>query len=337
MGKSNDASEEERQPLASRTPTRDPAGQVHPRGIAQDAEAFDNLVQAPQEDVHRGLSSKWLYQTEAGIFGPISAKELLELLYTGGINRETLVGPEAGEFRELRRYAVFQSHLGPAIEALERRKAARAEAEEAINRQWIQRRRWGVRVALGVLLGSALTYGGVRWHRLSLVEAAKARQQRAIEAEMAKLLEEVQIEPPLMPLFAEKSSLAAPSNQKARRKVARRRVDVPAPRRRPSAIRKRRRLSDDEVLKGMSKAFPRLVRCIKSQLRRDAKLVPPTIVLRFSISNEGRASDVDLNDRFLRRTPMLGCVRESLKLVRWRSYKGQVRNVDYPIVVRRPE
>jgi hypothetical protein len=95
-------------------------------------------------------------------------------------------------------------------------------------------------------------------------------------------------------------------------------------------------LSDQEVHRGLRRAFPGLERCVKAQIRRAPDTVPARIVLRFAIDNAGRAKDVDLEDRFLRRSPMKPCFEARLSRVRWRPYRGEVRNVEYQMTVRRP-
>ena len=295
-----------------------------PEPIRGDQEVFEDLVGGSYNAEPQGLESRWLYQSEDAVFGPVSARELLELLYAGTISGETLISPEEGDFRSLSRFGAFRAHIEPAQTAIQKRKAVQERARIERRVQHLRRWKWVGRAAIGIFVGALMTYGWVRWRQIVSAEAEKARQQTAIKAELARLLEEVQIEPPLAPLILE------PTHSKGafvkRRGGSRRKGSMG-----------RRPLTDREVMRGMGRAFPGLVRCIKAQLRRDSASIPATIILQFSIENKGRVRDVSLADRFLRRSPMLECVRTRLDVVRWRSFEGEVRNVEYPITVRRPQ
>ena len=52
------------------------------RGIASDAELFEDLV-AETTGEARSLNSKWLYQVDGQVFGPVKPRELLQMLYDG--------------------------------------------------------------------------------------------------------------------------------------------------------------------------------------------------------------------------------------------------------------
>ncbi|MBX2813714.1 MAG: hypothetical protein KTR25_17995 [Myxococcales bacterium] len=345
---------------------------VPSKGMASDSEAFFDLVPAPNEAY--GLDSRWLFRSEEGVFGPISAKELLELLYVGSISGETLIGEEQGEFREMRRYAVFQTHVERALEVERRRQKAEADAREVRRRERVRRLTWALRAGLAAVVCSMLMYAFVRGGRTVAAALEQAKLQRKVEAEVAQLLTIVRSEPPklprLRPVKGRRKSVASALLSTTRRPAE---VSFPAEdngrqvkinpserspnssgrsqsvsgKRRGRAGKKRRgrsgqasdrkRLSDREVMTGMKRIFPQIARCIRGQLRRDGASVPKKVVLRFSISNQGRATNMQLADRFLRRSLLQPCLQELLKKVQWRPYKGQIRNIEYPISVNKPE
>lgn len=303
------------------------------RGLAEDFEAFSDVIATLSEEEARGLDSQWLFRAEGAVFGPIPARELLERLYEGELGPDTEIAPEEGDFRALRRYGVFQKHVERAAEAAERRALAARRADDARREQRSRRLRWAG-AALGVvLLGSLLVYAGVRTTREWAAAAATSAREKALTAEVEALLAGVSIEPPLIPLVDEEPRMASSPETPATaatngRKGRGRRRAPRAPRTGP--------LSQREVMLGVQRVFPGLVACIKGQLRRDPSTIQETIVVTFGIDNAGRARDVGFEDRFLRRSPMLACTREQLARARWRAYRGEVRNVEYPIRVRRP-
>lgn len=298
------------------------------RGVAEDASAFAQLLDEPSSPEVRGLGSRWLYRQDGAVFGPVSAKELLEHLYAGDVDAETPVAPEDQEFRPLRHYGAFREHLGKAEEAARVRAAAAARAKAEAKAQRARRLRGLAIAGLVVLVGSGAVYGVVSWRRSAAAAAEKARREQAIEAELAALLEGVSIEPPLLPLVEE-----PPPETPAQRRARRRRGGKRAPTR---AVSRTGVLSEREVHLGLQKGFGGFVSCIKAQLKRDPGSVPETVVLRFHIDNEGRAGAVSFADRFLRKSPMQGCFTSAIGRVRWRAFEGEVRNVEYPITVRRP-
>ncbi|MEO1232261.1 MAG: hypothetical protein AAFZ18_25515 [Myxococcota bacterium] len=299
------------------------------RALAEDFEAFSEVIATLSEEEARGLDSRWLFRAEGAVFGPIPARELLERLYDGELGPDTEIAPEHGDFRALRRYGVFQRHVERAAEAAARRAAAARVAEAATREQRSRRLRWAG-AALGVvLLGSLVVYGGVRTGREWSAAAAATAREKALAAEVEALLAGVSIEPPLIPLVDDEPE--APPRAKTSPTGRR-----PGRRRRPLAGGRSGPLSQREVMLGVQRVFPGLVACIKGQLRRDPRTVGETIVLTFGIDNSGRARDVSFQDRFLRRSAMLGCTRDQLARARWRAYRGEVRNVEYPIRVRRP-
>lgn len=326
------------------------------RGVAEDDEAFAEIVEDPAGDGRRGLDSPWLYRSAGVVFGPVPAKELLELLYSGEIDAETPVAPEDGDFQALRRFGAFRAHIERAARAVAERRAAEARARAEARAQRARRLRWAAFAAAAVVIGSSIVYGVVR-HRRSV--EARAR----VERELAALLEGISIEPPLMPLVdgelepepvaalktrGRAASGAGERSRSASSGESSSGEGEPAAPERPSDRRSGQRrakvssgssahaLTDREVVSGVGRAFDGLAACIRSQLRRSPSSVPDTVVLTFGINNRGRAQDVSITDRFLRKSPLRACFEARLTAVRWRAYEGQVRDVEYPITIRRP-
>jgi len=307
-------------------------------GIAGDARHFEDLVRASSSASRTSLDSRWVYQREGRVFGPISAKELLELLYEGTLDFDASVAPDGGEFKPVRRFGVFRAHR----ERVERHRAqvrtatARARRERARLRRRIVGASLAAAVVLGV--GGAGVRAWIRSSRRAEAERVKERAEARLRAEIARLSAGIRVEPPLTSLIDGEAADAGEPPSADRRRATDRRARRARPSRRRAAAAKaaaRGPLTDGEILKGIGRALPSFKRCIVEQIQRDGSSIDDRIVLRFAIGNDGRARDFALADRFLRASPLQPCLGRQLGSVRWRAFRGEVRNVEYPIRIRR--
>lgn len=297
-------------------------------GIASDADMFEDLLEESTDAVRR-LDSEWLYQVHGQVFGPVKPKALLEMLYQGDLTPETPVSTDESDFRPVRHYAVFRAHL-PKVEAHQREREAALAAERAEAQARLKRRLGWASVALVVLLvGSAGIAAWVRSSREAAAEAEKRAKEAQLEQELEDLLASVTIEPPLMPVVDDEAETKQPTSKRR----SRRRRKSRAVARFSGGPAKQGELTRTEIMQGVGRAFRGFKRCIVAQMQRDKESVPDQIVLSFSIDNEGRAQNVSLTDRFLRKSPLKGCMATQLEKVRWRAYKGEVQNIEYPITI----
>ncbi len=273
------------------------------------------------------LDTEWLYEEDEQVFGPISTRVLLGRLYDGTLSVDTPVALEGGTFTPIREIAAFASHRQQV--ATHRARQAEAAAAELEARRRRVRRRLGW-VALGgfvLSLGSVAMVLGVRRFQAAQAEAIRKAKEQAMLAELDDLMARVTIEPPLEALVGGQDE----SDPSPRRRQARR-----SRRRRPALPdRVDRPLSRREVLRGVRPAFGGFKRCIVAQIQRDRGSVGSEIVLLFSIGNDGRARDISVRDRFLRESPLRTCLARRMENLKWRSFTGEVRNVEYPISIRR--
>ncbi len=308
-----------------------PLRKARPRGasgIASDADLFEDMLEESTDGVH-SLDSDWLYQIDGHVFGPVKPKELLEMLYRAEITGESPVSSDEGEFRPLRHFAVLRSHL-PKVEKhhgeLEATKAAdRVEARARLKK----RLAWAGAALFAALIGSLGIAAWVRTSREAEAEAQKLAKEAALNQQLDDLAASVSIEPPLMAVVQEPAPTKRGKRSRRRRKASR------AVARFSGGPAKTGELSKQEIMKGVGRSFGGLKRCIVKQLQRDKDTVPEQIVLTFSVNNEGRAQNVSLADRFLRRSPLKDCMAAKLARVRWRAYKGEVQNIEYPITIGR--
>lgn len=296
---------------------------------AADAEAFEDIFDE-STDAARTLDSDWMYQLEDQVFGPVKPRELLQMLYEGEITPDTLVALSDGEFQALRRIGVFRAHL-PKVEAHKKKVAAEAAAAKLeARRRLLKRLLWvGLAVVVLVLASAGAVYGVHRW-RVAQAEQEKEEKEAALRKELDDIYARVTISPPLMPVAVEPK--APPPGKKGRRGRRRRGKRGHAKAAAPVATGV---LQKREIMQGVATVFGRFKRCIVQQIQRDPESVPERVMLEFSVGNNGRAKQVKLGDRFLRRSPMQGCMEAALRKVKWRAYTGEVQNIEYPITVGR--
>jgi hypothetical protein len=311
-------------PTPADTPAT-PSKRAIPAGISEDAGDYENLVEQPSENP-MSLESAWLYKANDQVFGPLSAKALLEKLYSGEVNAETMIAPEDGEFMQLRRYGAFRTHLPKAKDHLEALVSVKKEERSARS----SRVRKVVLFAVAALVIGPSAFFGIRYViRTELEERAKqqaAEEEQKLREELEALNAKVTIEPPLIDLPDEPGA-PHPGGAKGRHKRAV--VGGAVPYNGPPGAE----LTAGEIIGGIQTAFAGLKGCIASQMRTDRDSVPERLVLSFNINNAGTVQNVDLDDRALRNGPMKPCMASKLVEVHFRKFNGEVRNVEFPITV----
>lgn len=311
-------------------------------GIAADADQFAELFEENTERA-RTLDSDWMYQLDDQVFGPIKPRELLEMLYAGELDENSPIALGDDDFQPLRRIGVFRVHL-PKVAAHQAKMKAEAEAaKQEQKRKLFQRLRWLVFAIVILVLGAVGVVAGIRELRERRAEQEKLAKEAALKAELADLYARVTISPPLTAIVRdapvpEGSSEAGPPHSSKGK---------PGKKAHASHRRSRKKakaqtgeaaggtLTRQEVMSGVASVFGGFKRCIVSQIQRDPESIPETLVLTFSINNDGVARQVSVRDRFLRNSPLVPCLSRTLAKAHWRKYKGEVQSVEYPITIGR--
>ena len=305
-----------------------PARSAPPRagsGIASDANLFEGLLEESSDAVQR-LDSEWLYQVHGQVFGPVRPKELLEMLYRGEITPDTAIAPEDGDFLPLRRIGVFRSHL-PKVEAHRRElEVARARDQAEARRRFKRRVGWASLALVVAVAGSGGIAFWVRSSRQEAAEAEKAAKEAKLKDELEALLASVSIEPPLLSVVDDEPE--GPTGGKRARRPRKTAVA-----RFSGGSAAKGEISKAEIMQGMAQAFPGFKHCIVQQMQRDRDSVPEQLVLTFSVNNQGKAQNFSLTDRFLRKSPLKDCLGGQVARVSWRTFTGEVQNIEYPITI----
>ena len=294
--------------------------------ISEDSQEFEDIIEQGSEAALE-VDSAWIYKVDDQVFGPVTSRELLEKLYAGEVDAETSITPEdEGDFMALRRYGAFRAHL-PKVEK-HLAEVAAAERKVAEEKKKRVKSRLGLLVVVGVL--AAVVFSGTLWViRNQRAERIAQERESELRGQLKDLLASVTIEPPLAGLPSDEPEPEASKQGTSRRAKHRKK------RRRRVKFTGTGELSNAEIMQGVGSVFGGLKNCIVKQIHREADSVPEQVVLVFAVGNNGRAKDVTLDDRILRTSPMRGCFAGQMAQVRFRPFKGEVRNVEYPISVAR--
>jgi len=205
--------------------------------------------------------------------------------------------------------------------------AARRESEVKSK----QFRRWAiVAVAVVVTLGAG---GGFVWTSVANARVEKAarekrEQEEKLKSELANLLANLTIEPPLVDLVDEEPPEEPIKPGQKRRKGAKRAAPRPGSDLPPTVPIQR-----SEVVAGVNEVFGGLKQCIIEQITRDPDSVTDVIRLSFAVNNAGVVQDFDIDDRNLKKLPIKDCMGAKLGQLRFRKYIGEVQNIEYPITI----
>jgi hypothetical protein len=76
--------------------------------------------------------------------------------------------------------------------------------------------------------------------------------------------------------------------------------------------------------------------CFKAEIDSNPDM-PGSVVLSYTITEEGKAINVDLDARELRGRPVVGCVQKAMGSVRWPKFSGERKNVSVPFKLGKPK
>lgn len=290
--------------------------------ISQNASDFEDLL--TDSTASMDVDAGWLFKHAGEVFGPITTKVLLEKLYAGELTGETLISPEEGEFMALRRYGAFRSHLPKADE--HRKHLEEVARTERKARNAAVRRRLAIMIAASIV-GVAVFATTIYFIRAHRAERVALEEEKTLEAALESLMATVTIEPPLAEVEDDEPTTPDSTGKRKRRRRSR------SVARFSGGKGGTGELSRSEIMEGVASVFGGFKTCIVQQIQRDRDSVPERIVLMFTIENSGTVRDTNLDDRILRSGPLKTCMARRIESVRYRKFKGEVRNVEYPITI----
>ncbi len=305
---------------------------------AHTSQTSEQTISETEERVYHPPPGDWLFKLRDEIYGPVTAKEIVDRMFSGEVVETTEVSQEEGEWRLIEDIDGFRPFL---IKAKATRQAH--EARLKVERDLRRRRR---RVMLKMMsmsffvlmLGFGASYYLIAYRsdfsnsRLKKW-AGKHLPLLQIQSKVAfeikhpqsgpdgKKIEIDQIliddAPALVDIHSDISSTDRVTSDKGKKSV-----------RQPASSGQ---LSNEEITSVVynRRNLQRFYSCIRSVMRTNPDL-PSEITIEFSISNDGRAGQLRMDDIRLDNGPLHQCLSKKIAALRFRPYRGQVRNVTIP-------
>ncbi|HEY1099097.1 MAG TPA: AgmX/PglI C-terminal domain-containing protein [Myxococcota bacterium] len=76
--------------------------------------------------------------------------------------------------------------------------------------------------------------------------------------------------------------------------------------------------------------------CFKAEMDSNPDM-PAQVTLSYTVTEDGKAINVDLDARELRGRPVVGCVQKAMGTVRWPRFNGERKNVSVPFKLGKPK
>lgn len=307
---------------------------------------------------------EWLYKYADEVFGPVPSSEIVERMYAGEVDESTPVSLEEGEWLPIGRLEAFQPFLYQAKAHL-RALQARREAELAARRR---RRRHRLQVAAVAMVLVLASFGASYllivykpWRSEEVLNAWAAKHVpllAAVPLEQAAAATQDTGEDDLAGINIEQILIDDAPALVAIAPVKNGRKGNPARHRKASAGKRGGNksgnsssrtsrethpgqttaslgmLSNDEITRVVYSRINlrRLYRCLRAEAKRNSDL-PSQVIMEFTINNDGRVSQVRMDDTRLNGGPLHRCFQQKLSHLRFRAFSGQVRNVTMPFKI----
>jgi hypothetical protein len=95
-------------------------------------------------------------------------------------------------------------------------------------------------------------------------------------------------------------------------------------------------LSNAQAVAPLKEIQGSLKSCFKAEMESNPDM-PAQVVLSYTVTEEGRAINVELDARELRGRPVVGCVQKAVGTLRWPRFNGERKNVSVPFKLGKPK
>jgi hypothetical protein len=300
------------------------------------------------------VADNWLYKQDDLLLGPVPYQKIVELLYSGAIDRTTPVSPHGGqlEFKPLGELEAFRIHLAKAQAKL------KVEAQHQEQKRTF-RRRGLVKISLFALLALALLFSGGRlavwlavhrpWEsRIQMPEPVITDEMPTITLASAREEEELAYPigtgKPLASATPGSGSTATPgkpglSAQPGTPAKPARPASKPRPGKPAAGIASRQPDSDDvECLQMWDQSAINTVvaankkslhPCLSAEASRQKPGWSARIPLEFTIGNDGRVTKLWIDNPEFKseQSELFRCMLTELRKWRFPAYEGEQTNV----------
>jgi hypothetical protein len=306
------------------------------------------------------LEGEWLFKQNDMVLGPVSAQVLLERIKQGELGTETPIARDGQPFAPLGRIAAFREAHQAATERQKR------EAEERAHQAAVRRART-LRVVILAVIVLVPAAGGAVAGRTVMIERPwddtpkwmakvpplvdlpqRAAEAKTPEPKLASLTpsapepEEPEADEPDRPDRPDQPRKGKPKRGRDEPKKSDGRSDPKKEESAPPEPEQKgplpEQITNEQAIAPLKNAAVKdaLKGCFKAELDSNPD-VPAEIRLSYTVTEDGRAANVNLDNRELRGRPVVECVRKALAIARWPRFTGERKNVSVPFTLKKPK
>ena len=298
---------------------------------------------------------EWLFKQDELVLGPVSAIVLVEKIQKRELSADTPIARDGQPFRPMKLVRLFRE----AWLAVEQERRLAAE-EKAYRRAMTRARVLGVFVVLALFAAPfAAAAAGARalmvarpWDDTSywiarvpplvdlpqkLVEIRRAEGKLPAVADQGGVAadedadEDQQPRDPSKPQI-KKIRMAAsdPKNRGTEVPKADGKKDPDKPAGTPPDT-----LTNAEAIAPLKGAQADMKACFKAEMESNPDM-PALVVLSYTVTEEGKAININLDARELRGRPVVACVQTAINNLKWPRFTGERKNVSVPFKLGKP-
>ena len=346
-----------------------PAGRGRPqpkggdKGAKKDAPAassspseFDvNSTQLADDDPTQG---EWLFKQDDLVLGPVTAIVLVEKIKKGELSADTPIARDGQHFRPMKLLPLFREAWMAAEEA--RRLAAEEKAyQSAMTRARLLR---VVIVVVCFAVPAAAAGAGAR----AVMIARPWDDTADWIAKVPPLVDlpqkpiEVKKEPPPTTVAqndakdeeeVEEEVVDPKDGKKTIKKVKKPKDKLAANNgdgqgdgkkdpdakdgdgKKPSGLPET--LTNQQAIEPLKTAAPAMKACFKAEMESNPDM-PAQVVLSYTVTEDGKATNIALDARELRGRPVVACVQKAIGALSWPKFSGERKNVSVPFKLGKP-
>ncbi len=300
---------------------------------ARDA-SFDGVSAVTRLGDEDPTQGEWLFKQDELVLGPVTAIVLVEKIKKGELSADTPIARDGQPFRPMKMLRLFREAWMAAEE--ERRLAA----EEKAHQDAVARARL-LRVLIVLVLFAAPFAAAAAGARALMV--ARPWDDTADWIARVPPLVDLPQKPPELKRELPPAAVAAAANDDA--------DDDQRDPRRPRTKNTKKDAKNDadddknapipesltnvEAISPLKGAQGEMKACFKAEMESNADM-PAQVVLSYTITEEGKAININLDARELRGRPVIGCVQKAISALKWPRFSGERKNVSVPFKLGKP-
>jgi hypothetical protein len=316
-----------------------------------------------EEDVEQ---LQWLFKLNDDVLGPVPAIVIFEKLSSRELGEDAEVAKDGGSFAKLVSFPAFARAAAKATRAAAEEAAERAHAASVRNNRmakWLAMAMCfaapaaGSAVAARALMAAKPWDDGPAWQvRVPAVVDLPPPEAKPTPPDTRMASTDPPANTNADPKVDDKPSDDGDRNDNDRRRNNRKDrddkgsksdkpdakaadktdkpEDKPPPNETPGIIQES--LSNEQAvapLKGVSGDFKA---CFKAEMAANPAM-PEKVTLSYTVTEDGKAINVELDPKDLRGRPVVDCVRKAMSSLRWPKFRGERKNVSIPFKLGKPK